>query len=136
MSTSTPSTPVSLQAAERDADKNPRQLRQAGIVPATLYGNKQEPINIQVDTKEFTTLYSKGARIFQLEGIGAVARAHQLQINPISQEVITIEFLRLTSEEVAQASKAQAETTQACELPAAEAVSKTVETQEKETAAV
>ena len=30
---------IKLNAQEREADKNPRQLRAAGLVPATVYGN-------------------------------------------------------------------------------------------------
>ena len=33
---------IKLNAQEREADKNPRQLRAAGFVPATVYGKGME----------------------------------------------------------------------------------------------
>ena len=44
---------IKLNAQEREADKNPRQLRSAGFVPATVYGKGMESKNIMVCAHEF-----------------------------------------------------------------------------------
>ncbi|MBY0403149.1 MAG: hypothetical protein K2X66_04565 [Cyanobacteria bacterium] len=90
--------PTPLQATERDSTLNPRQLRSAGFLPATLYGRNIASQSIQVKSLDFTRLYHKGAREFAFEGLGEkiVARAHQLQIDSISQEVLSLEFLQLS----------------------------------------
>lgn len=44
---------IKLTAQEKDMDKNPRQLRSAGFIPATVYGKGMESRNIQVNAHEF-----------------------------------------------------------------------------------
>lgn len=114
--------PAKLQATERDTTLNPRQLRKAGFVPATIYGNTtSEPRNIQIRTKAFTTLFSHGRRVFELDGLGVVARAHKLQVDPVSQDVLSLEFLELSQDEVKQAMKEVARQRKAAEKEAAQA---------------
>lgn len=114
--------PAKLQATERDSTLNPRQLRKAGFVPATIYGNgASEPRNIQVRTKEFTTLFAHGRRVFDLEGLNVVARAHKLQIDPVSQDVLALEFLELNPNEVQKAMKDVARQREAAEKEALQA---------------
>ena len=85
-----------LAVAERDTTLNPRQLRFAGKIPATVYGKGRDPQSIQLDNHTFVMHLSKGVRNFNLEGLGATpvaVKAHQVQINPISQQVLNVEFL-------------------------------------------
>ncbi len=111
--------PAKLRATERDTTLNPRQLRKAGFVPATIYGNAaSEPRNIQVRTKEFTTLFTHGRRVFDLDGLNVVARAHKLQIDPVSQEVLALEFLELNPDQVKKAMKDVARQREAAEKEA------------------
>ncbi|MBR1616699.1 hypothetical protein IJ670_00960, partial [bacterium] len=42
-----------LNIVERDVNKNPRQIRQAGFIPVSLYGKNIEPKNLQVNAHEF-----------------------------------------------------------------------------------
>ena len=39
---------VKINADVREADKNPRQLRAAGLLPATVYGKGMESKSIQM----------------------------------------------------------------------------------------
>ena len=86
---------VELKASERDNTLNPRQLRAAGFIPATLYGKNVEPQSIQVKAHDFVLAYRNGAREFKLAGPGVnvEARAHQVQVSPVKQDVLNIEFL-------------------------------------------
>lgn len=87
--------PTPLQVTERDNTLNPRQLRSAGFIPATLYGKAVDAQSIQTRTKEFTRLYATGSRTFQLEGLNQafVVKIQDVQINPITQEILSIQFL-------------------------------------------
>lgn len=87
--------PTPLLVSERDDTLNPRQLRSAGFIPATLYGKAVEAKSIQTRTKDFTKLYANGARTFQLEGLkeAFVVRVQDIQVNPITQEILSIQFL-------------------------------------------
>lgn len=51
---------VKINADVREADKNPRQLRAAGLLPATVYGKGMESKSIQINAHEFNMAY-KGA---------------------------------------------------------------------------
>ncbi|MDH4378921.1 MAG: hypothetical protein QE263_03330 [Vampirovibrionales bacterium] len=94
--TTTQKEATQIAVAERDTTLNPRQLRFAGKIPATVYGKGRDPQSIQMDTHTFVMHLSKGQRNFSLEGLGATpvaVKAHQVQINPISQQVLNVEFL-------------------------------------------
>lgn len=102
-------TPATLSATERDNTVNPRQLRSAGFVPATLYGKGVEPQSIQVRTVDFVRLYGKGIRTFKLTGLpggDVVVKAHQVQLTAIKQDVLNIEFLVPNAEATAKPGKA------------------------------
>lgn len=82
-------------AMERDNTLNPRQLRTAGFIPGTLYAKGQESKNVQVRAHDFTQAYKKGARLFQLDGVekGLVAMARQVQVEPVKQAILNVEFM-------------------------------------------
>lgn len=50
---------VKIKAEKRNEDKNPRQLRAEGVLPATVYGKGVESTSIELNTKEFTQAYKK-----------------------------------------------------------------------------
>jgi ribosomal protein L25 (general stress protein Ctc) len=93
MMTTTTETATKLTAQERDTARNPRQLRTDGFIPATIYGKGFGPLSIQVPTKPFYMAYRDGADLFELEGVGVIAKAHQVQIHSTSHEILNIEFL-------------------------------------------
>ena len=87
-----------LKASERDQTLNPRQLRSAGFIPATLYGKDRASVSIQVKDEEFVRLYGRQKqRLFVLEGLTAEpnlkVRVKQVQIKPVAQKVLCIEFM-------------------------------------------
>jgi ribosomal protein L25 (general stress protein Ctc) len=89
-----------LQTTLRDDTLNPRQLRSAGFIPATLYGPGREPVSIQVREEEFVRLYGRQRiKHFLLDGLegNLMATAHQVQVHPVSQKVLNIEFLSKAS---------------------------------------
>lgn len=86
---------IKLNAQEREADKNPRQLRAAGFVPATVYGKGMESKNIQVNAHEFemATRNEREANIELTVGkekFNVVIQ--EMQINYSTNQVLNIEF--------------------------------------------
>lgn len=83
-----------LKATERDNTLNPRQLRKAGFLPATLYGVGVENASIQVREEEFVRLFGHGAREFELDGfsVNGPVRVAQMQLDPRTQKVLSLEF--------------------------------------------
>jgi ribosomal protein L25 (general stress protein Ctc) len=89
-------TPQELKATERDTTVTPRQLRAAGYIPATLYGNGMPPQSLQVRAHEFSHCFLQGIRAFRLTGfIESNVKAQHVQRDPVSQQPISIQFLRL-----------------------------------------
>ena len=86
---------IKLNAEKRNADKNPRQLRAEGLLPATVYGKGQESMSIQVSTKDFTLAYRDNAEAtFELtvdnKSYKTVAQA--VQKNYATNETQSVEF--------------------------------------------
>lgn len=79
----------------RDATLNPRQVRAEGMIPATIYGKDVDPVSLQIPGHTFTQHFLKGKRYFNLNGLDKAysVRAHQLQVQPITQDVLSVEFL-------------------------------------------
>lgn len=89
------STVKELKVGERDNTLNPRQLRAAGYTPATIYGKDCAPQCIQVNAHEFTLAALQGTRQFKLTGfITGNAKVSQIQVNPLKNEPISIEFVK------------------------------------------
>jgi ribosomal protein L25 (general stress protein Ctc) len=86
-------TVLPLVAQERDATQNPRQLRAAGWVPATLYSKGQPSRNLQVEAKAFTHAIGKGTDTFLLEGLKLKVVVQQVQLHSLSQQVLNVEFM-------------------------------------------
>lgn len=86
---------------ERDTTLNPRQLRAAGFLPATLYANGQGSRSIQVRTHEFELALNKGRRNFKLagQGIDTAAQVRQFQVDPVKQTLLSVEFLEMDLKE-------------------------------------
>ena len=86
---------IKLNAEKRNSDKNPRQLRAEGLLPATVYGKGQESMSIQVSTKDFTLAYRDNAEAtFELtvdnKSYKTVAQA--VQKNYATNETQSVEF--------------------------------------------
>ncbi len=89
------STIIKLNAQERDTNMNPRQLRAAGLVPATVYGKGMESKNVQICAHEFemSTRNDRDA-VFELvvgkEKFKVVIQ--ELQKNYSTNQILNIEF--------------------------------------------
>jgi len=106
--------PTAIKTMERDETLTPRQLRAAGFVPASVYGLDTAPYNVQVKHREFAPLFLKKVRVFKLDGItgSPVVRAQNLQVDPVSQKILSIEFLAVSGKEAKTPSNKKAASTE------------------------
>lgn len=86
---------IKLNAEKRSEDKNPRQLRAEGLLPATVYGKGMDSISIQLNSKEFTQAYKKNNNAtFELtvdkKAYTTIAQA--VQKNYATNETQNVEF--------------------------------------------
>lgn len=78
-----------------------RAARRAGKVPAVIYGDNREPRSIQIPLNEILRLLNRGgfmSHTYQIETDGKVSATvlpRDLQLHPVSDMPIHIDFLRL-----------------------------------------
>ena len=54
---------ITIEAQKRDESKNPRQLRAAGFLPATIYGKGKDSVSIQLNKRAFINTYKNNKNI-------------------------------------------------------------------------
>ena len=95
-----------------EAGKNTnRRLRAAGQIPAVLYGAGVDTVPIQVERKKVEEVFRAGATentIFLLKRLESDqerhARIREMQIDPVSRQVLHIDFQRVLMDQVIQVS--------------------------------
>lgn len=86
---------VKVEAKKRTEGLNPRQLRAAGKLPATLYGKCMEPMNIELDTHTFGLSYrSNKEAAFEIivDSKAYKAVVQNIQLNYSTNEMLNVEF--------------------------------------------
>ncbi|MEI7474980.1 MAG: hypothetical protein WCK67_09405 [bacterium] len=91
------STVLTLEAEKRSEDLNPRQLRQTGKVPATIYGKGVESVSVQLDTKTFDYEIRKKPESVEinLEGQTIPVSVQNVQRVFTTDAVLSVEFKRI-----------------------------------------
>lgn len=89
------------EARERAGKGAARQLRRAHKVPAVIYGDKKDPVNIALPKKEVTTEYFKGHFFTNLTEVQIgndtyLCLARDVQVDPVKDYLIHVDFLRVT----------------------------------------
>ncbi len=85
-----------LKVELREEGKNPRQLRSAGILPASLYGKGFDAKNIQINTHEFEMAYRQNKdNVWELNlnKEKFTAKIQELQVNYATNEYLNVEFM-------------------------------------------
>ncbi len=87
-------TTVKLEAKDREQGLNPRQLRQKGLLPVTVYG-KDLSLNIVLDTHAFKIAYAKDKETsFEIDYNNKTYSTvtKNVQINYATSEIMSAEF--------------------------------------------
>lgn len=93
------SAPVSIKAEKRQAlgSRANARLRKTGLVPAVVYGHKQEVQPLQLNKKELVGHLNHGSHVFNLQ-IGEKTESvllKEVQYDPFGQEVLHVDFARV-----------------------------------------
>ena len=88
------------EARERAGKGASRALRRDGRVPAVIYGDKKEPVQVHVEEKLLAKLLSSGHFMNTVVMIDAGGQAHRtlpkdVQFHPVSSRPIHVDFLRI-----------------------------------------
>lgn len=92
---------LSAMKRERAGKGVARALRREEQTPAVIYGDKKDPVTISIPTKEANLEYNK-AHMFtsicemDIEGTMVEVLARDVQLHPVSDNVLHVDFLRVT----------------------------------------
>jgi large subunit ribosomal protein L25 len=97
---------ASLTATVRDERGTgvARKLRQAGSVPAVIYGHGREPQSLVVNTREIDKLlsqFSAASTVIELSVGGTTAKTliREIQRHPVKRNIVHIDFQQLVAGE-------------------------------------
>lgn len=98
---------VAVKSRESLGKNGSRRLRHQGLIPAIVYGAKQNPVPVVVDPKRILEIVHSESgvnTIFQLDLAGKEARRHvmikEYQVDPVKGELIHADFVRIQMDEV------------------------------------
>ena len=86
---------AALKIENRTDGKNPRQIREMGFLPGSIYGKGMDAKNIQINTHEFELAYrdnKEGNWDLTLGKEKYTAKIQELQVNYATNEYLNVEF--------------------------------------------
>ncbi|MDO8304086.1 MAG: 50S ribosomal protein L25, partial [Sedimentisphaerales bacterium] len=90
---------VVLKAQIRDGggSKKSTALRQKGMIPAVVYGHKENPVSIAVSLRDFLANLHHGSRLFDVEIVGKQEKLliKDVQYDYLGKDVIHADFMRV-----------------------------------------
>lgn len=101
-------TNIKLSAAKRTVTgRKVKKLREAGLIPANIYGKDVKSISIEVKVKEFKEVFKKAGETGIVEiTVGKETRpvlVHNVQVHPATDEVLHVDFHQVNLKEKATA---------------------------------
>ena len=94
-------TTISASERERVGKGSARAARRAGLVPAVIYGNKQDPVGITMESREITKIVHQPGifgRLLEIDvaGTKSTVLTRDIQFHPVSDVVMHLDFLRVS----------------------------------------
>ncbi len=97
-------TKIALKSQKRELfGRKVKRLRKEGLIPANIFGNKIESHAVSVDSKEFSDIFKKAGETQIIDLDGKSVLVSNLQNDPISGEVIHIDFRQVSLTEKIEA---------------------------------
>ena len=95
-------TELKVEPRERAGKGSSRAARRRGLVPAVIYGDKKPPVMINIPRNELIKLFNRGGfmtQLFELKLDGKTQKAlpRDLQLHPVSDQPLHVDFLRLSA---------------------------------------
>jgi large subunit ribosomal protein L25 len=94
-------TTISAEQRKRVGKGSARAARRAGLVPAVIYGDKKEPLGINMSTREITKIVHQPGvfgRLIEIEvgGKKSTVLTRDIQFHPVSDNILHMDFLRVS----------------------------------------
>lgn len=92
---------LKVEIRQSRGKREARRLRQAGQVPAVLYGHKQDSISLSVPGPALNALIQRGTRLIDMTGgVNEAAFVREVQWNTWGTAVLHVDFTRISADEV------------------------------------
>lgn len=94
---------LAAEARDRAGKGASRAIRREGRVPAVIYGNKKEPVQVHVEAKALVKMLQTGHflnSVVEIEIGGKAERTlpRDVQFHPVTDRPIHVDFLRLSKD--------------------------------------
>ncbi len=97
-------TKITLKSQKRELfGRKVNRLRKQGLIPANVFGNKINSYAVSVDNKEFTEVFKKSGETQIIDLDGKSVLVSNLQLDPVSGDVIHIDFRQVSLTEKIEA---------------------------------
>ncbi len=92
---------LKVETREGKGTAEVRRLRRQGLLPAVLYGHKQETLSLSLPREDFEKAIRHGARIVELSGAGHSEQAliQEVQWDHLGKDVLHVDFRRVSKDE-------------------------------------
>ncbi len=92
---------LKADARERVGKGSARELRRNGLIPAVIYGDKQAPISITLNTNEVTKRVHAGGFLTTIVNVDVDGKSYRVlpkdyQLDPVRDFVLHVDFLRVS----------------------------------------
>ncbi len=94
---------LKLELRERAGSAGARKARQSGRVPGVIYGHGQPPLAVNVESKALGDVLHAGRQTIidvQLDGKNDTAIVRDVQLDPVSRRIISVDFQRISRTDV------------------------------------
>jgi large subunit ribosomal protein L25 len=94
-------TVLTAQARQGNGSQTAKKLRRQGLIPAILYGHKEETIPLSVPVGELKSAVRHGARVVDLKTPAKLEKAliKELQWDHLGKELLHADFYRVSADE-------------------------------------
>ena len=94
-------TTISASERERVGKGSARAARRAGLVPAVIYGDKKDPVGINMESREITKIVHQPGifgRLLNIEvgGTKNTVLTRDIQFHPVNDAIMHMDFLRVS----------------------------------------
>jgi large subunit ribosomal protein L25 len=94
-------TTISAKQRERVGKGSARAARRAGLVPAVIYGDKKDPIGINLNGRDITRMVHQPGIFGKLLDVEIDGKKHtvltrDIQFHPVNDSVLHMDFLRVS----------------------------------------
>jgi large subunit ribosomal protein L25 len=94
----------STEPREGRGSQKARRLRRQGLIPAVLYGHKEETVSLAVNAEEFEYAIRHGSRVIDLKTAKGVEKAlvKEIQWDHLGKHILHADFARVSEQDRVQ----------------------------------